>query len=176
MKSGAHIWVVLAAGACLLAGCNDTASRPAQVRAPAPAPTPVATPSYATEPLPVPLRAAAATDKNFQKRPAIDILVAGLQTVYDAGQAELNAGHRDKAQEKFDLAADMILKSGFPADYTPELSTLADEIGEATQPGDLNAANATPGDEEADQDQEEESDTPQTPAPIDEIADLTLPA
>src|SRR3984885_2692751 len=173
MKSGAHIWVVLAAGACLLAGCNDTASRPAQVRAPAPAPTPVATPSYATEPLPVPPRAAAATDKNFQKRPAIDILVAGVQAVYDAGQAQLQAGHRDKAQEKFGLAADMILKSGFPADYTPELSKLSDEIGEASQPSDLTATNTAGSDEDTD---EEESETPAEPAPIDEIADLTLPA
>jgi membrane-bound lytic murein transglycosylase D len=173
MKSGTHIWVVLAAGACLLAGCNDTASRPAQVRAPAPTPTPVATPSYATEPLPVPLRAAAATDKNFQKRPAIDILVAGVQAVYDAGQAQLQAGHRDKAQEKFDLAADMILKSGFPADYTPELSKLSDEIGEASQPSDLTATNTAGSDEDTD---EEESETPAEPAPIDEIADLTLPA
>src|ERR1700722_1989020 len=173
MKSGTHIWVVLAAGACLLAGCNDTASRPAQVRAPAPTPTPVATPSYATEPLPVPLRAAAATDKNFQKRPAIDILVAGVQAVYDAGQAQLQAGHRDKAQEKFDLAADMILKSGFPADYTPELSKLSDEIGEASQPSDLTAANTAGSAQDSD---EEESETPAEPAPIDEIADLTLPA
>src|ERR1700728_5298676 len=103
MKSGAQIWVVLAAGACLLAGCNDTVSRPAQVHAPAPTPAQIATPSYATEPLPLPLRVTAATDKNFEKRPAIDILVAGVQAVYDAGQAQLQAGHRDKAQEKFGL-------------------------------------------------------------------------
>jgi membrane-bound lytic murein transglycosylase D len=178
MSIAPKIFAGLAASICLLAGCNDGVTKPAQVRAPAPAPVPVSTAAkqLPTEPIPFVARATVATDKNFEKRPAIDILVAGLQTVYDAGQAELKAGHRDKAQEKFDLAADMILKSGFPADYTPELSALADEIGEATQPGDLNAANATPGDEEADQDQEEESDTPQTPAPIDEIADLTLPA
>jgi len=173
MKSGAQICVALVAGACLLAGCNDTISRPAQVRAPALTPTPVATPSYATEPLPVPLWADAATDKNFEKRPAIDILVAGVQAVYDAGQAQLQTGHRDKAQEKFGLAADMILKSGFPADYNLALSNLSDEIGEASQPSDLTATDATGSEQDAD---EEESETPAEPAPIDEIADLTLPA
>src|SRR6202167_1376878 len=173
MKSGAQICVALVAGACLLAGCNDTISRPAQVRAPALTPTPVATPSYATEPLPVPLWADAATDKNFEKRPGIDILVAGVQAVYHGDQAQLQTGHRDKAQEKFGLAADMILKSGFPADYNLALSNLSDEIGEASQPSDLTATDATGSEQDAD---EEESQTPAEPAPIEEIADLTLPA
>ncbi len=167
--------MVLAAGACLLAGCNDGVTKPAQVRAPAPAPVPVSTANKIVEPLPIVPRTAAASDKNFEQRPAIDVLVAGVQSVYDAGQAELKAGHRDKAHEKFDLAADMILNSGFPADYNPDLSTLADKIGEATQPGDLIGANNASDDEDA-TDQEEESDTPATPAPIEEIADLTLPA
>jgi membrane-bound lytic murein transglycosylase D len=170
MKTGATIWVVLA-GACLLASCNDSVKKPVQVRAPAATPTPSAAPSYANEPLPLPLHAAAATDSNLERRPAIDVLVAGVQTVYDAGQSELKAGHRDQAQAKFDLAADMILRSGFPADYDPELSKLSDEIGEASQPAELNATYSASQDEEAD-----ESETPAEPAPIDEIADLTLPA
>ena len=173
MTSRAKTWIVLAAGACLLAGCNDTVKKPAQVRPPAATPVPSPTPSYASEPLPLPLRTAAATDINYEKRPAIDVLVAGVQTVYDAGRAESKAGHREKAQAKFDLAADMILKSGFPADYSPQLSELSDEIGEASQPSDLIAANNAGEDQEQ---EEEESDTPAEPAPIDEIADLTLPA
>jgi membrane-bound lytic murein transglycosylase D len=170
MKTAATIWVVLA-GTCLLANCNDSVKKPAQVRAPAATPTPTAAPSYANEPLPLPLHAAAATDRNLERRPAIDVLVAGVLTVYDAGQNELKAGRRDKAQGKFDLAADMILRSGFPADYDPELSKLSDEIGEASQPAELNATYSASEDEEAD-----ESETPAEPAPIDEIADLTLPA
>jgi peptidoglycan lytic transglycosylase D len=168
MKTGATIWVVLAS-TCLLASCNDTVKRPVQVRAPAATPAPSASPNYASEPLPLPLNAAAATDRNLERRPAIDVLVAGVQAVYDAGQNELKAGHRDKAQAKFDLAADMVLKSGFPADYDPELSNLSDEIGEASQPADLNATYSAGEDEE-------DSETPAEPAPIDEIADLTLPA
>jgi membrane-bound lytic murein transglycosylase D len=170
MKTGATIWVVLA-GSCLLASCNDSVKKPAQVRAPAATPTPTAAPRYASEPLPLPLHAAPATDRNLERRPAIDVLVAGVGTVYDAGQSELKAGHRDKAQAKFDLAADMILKSGFPADYDAELSKLSDQIGEASQPAELNATYNSSEDEESD-----EPETPAEPAPIDEIADLTLPA
>ncbi len=173
MTSRAKTWIALAAGACLLAGCNDTVTRPAQVRPPAATPVPSPSRSYASEPLPLPLRTAAAADINFEKRPAIDVLVARVQTVYDAGQAELKASHREKAQAKFDLAADMILKSGFPADYNPQLSKLSDDIGEASQPSDLIAANNAGEDQEQ---EEEESETPAEPAPIDEIADLTLPA
>ena len=145
----------------------------AQIRAPAAAPAPAPTPSYASEPLPLPASSAAATDKNLERQPAIDVFIAGVQAVYDAGQNEAQAGHRDKAQAKFDLAADMILKSGFSADFNDALSKLSDEIGEASQPGELNLATNN-ADEE--QDEGEESETPAEPAPIDEIADLTLPA
>ena len=171
MTTAGKTWGVLAAAAFFVAGCNDTVTKPAQVRAPAATPAPTPTPRYALETLPLPDRSAAASDTNFQRRPAIDVLVAGAQAAYDAGQTELKAGHRDKALAKFDVAEDMILKSGFPVDYTAELSHLADEIGEASQPGDRIAANGA-----GDQEDEEESETPAEPAPIEEIADLTLPA
>jgi membrane-bound lytic murein transglycosylase D len=103
-----------------------------------------------------------------EQRPAIDILVDKVQAAYDAGQREIKAAHLDKAQADFDLAADLILKSGFPADFDPQLAKLSDEIGEATQPGDQDASNAG--------NDQEESETPAEPAPIEEIADLTLPA
>jgi peptidoglycan lytic transglycosylase D len=173
MTSRLGIGLVLAVGACLLAGCNDTVTRPAQVRAPAVTPAPTPAPSYASEALPLPPHSAAAAAQGFERQPAIDVLIAGVQAVYNAGQNEAQAGHRDKAQAKFDLAADMILKSGFSADFNEELSKLSDEIGEASQPGELNlAANNA----EEDQEEADESETPAEPAPIEEIADLTLPA
>ena len=171
MATGGKIWGVLAAAAFLAAGCNDTVTKPAQVRPPAATPAQAPAPSYAGESLPLTDRAPAASDTGFEKRPAIDLLIASVRATYDAGQTELKAGHRNKAQAKFDLAADMILKSGFSADYTPELSRLSDEIGEASQSPELFAANGDDQDED-----EEESETPAQPAPIDEIADLTLPA
>src|SRR5271154_6683398 len=166
MSHRAKIWVVLAAGTCFLAGCDDSAKNPVQVRPPAVTPAP--TPDYAVQPLPLPQHAIAAYAFFPEQRPAIDILVERVQTAYDAGQKEFKAAHLDKAQADFDLAADLILKSGFPADFDPQLAKLSDEIGEAVQPGDQDAANVS-GDQE-------ESDTPAEPAPIEEIADLTLPA
>ncbi len=166
MNHRAAIWVVLAAGTCFLASCDDSAKKPLQLRPPPATPPP--TPEYAFQPLPLPQHAIAAHALAPEQRPAIDILVERVQAAYDAGQREFKAGHLDKAQANFDLAADLILKSGFPADFDPQLAKLSDQIGEAVQPGDLDAAK-TSGDQE-------ESDTPAEPAAIDEIADLTLPA
>ena len=176
MAWGSRIGLVLAVGACLLAGCNDTVTKPAQVHAPAVTPAPAAAPNYAGEPLPLPSQWPAAADRTFEQRPAIDVLIAGVRAVYAAGQAEAQAGHREKAQATFDLGEDMILKSGFSPDYNTELSTLSDEIGEATQPGDLNVASANADENDENEEAGDESETPAEPAPIDEIADLTLPA
>jgi membrane-bound lytic murein transglycosylase D len=166
MNHRAAIWVVLAAGTCFLASCDDSAKNPVQVRPPAATPAPA--PEYAAQPLPFPEHASTANALPPEQRPAIDILVEKVQAAYDAGQRELKAGHLDKAQTNFDLAADLILKSGFTADFNPQLAKLSDQIGEASQSGDLDAVKTS--------DSQTESDTPAEPAPIDEIADLTLPA
>jgi membrane-bound lytic murein transglycosylase D len=125
-------------------------------------------PSYAIQPLPLPPQAITARAFFPGKRPAIDVLVDNVQAAYDAGQREIKAAHLDKAQAAFDLAADLILKSGFPADFNPQLAKLSDEIGEAVQPGDLDASKAGV--------EQDETGAPAEPAPIEEIADLTLPA
>ena len=166
MSHRAIVWVVLAAGTCFLASCDDSAKNPVQVRPPAATPTPA--PDYAVQPLPFPEHAIAASALLTEQRPAIDVLVERVQAAYDAAQREYKAAHLDKAQADFDLAADLILKSGFPADFDPQLAKLSDEIGEAVQPGDLDAEKSA--------DDQEESETPAEPAPIEEIADLTLPA
>ncbi len=166
MSHRAIVWIVLAAGTCLLASCDDSAKNPVQVRPPAA--TPASTPNYAVQPLPFPEHAIAANTLFAEQRPAIDVLIEKVQAAYDAGQREYKAAHLDKAQADFDLAADLILKSGFPADFDPQLAKLSDEIGEAVQPGDLEAEKSA--------DDQEESETPAEPAPIEEIADLTLPA
>jgi membrane-bound lytic murein transglycosylase D len=166
MNYRATVWVVLAASTCLMASCDDSAKKPVQVRPPAAAPTPA--PDYASQPLPFPQHAVSAYALAPEQPPTIDLLVEKVQTAYDSGQREFKAGHLDKAQANFDLAADLILKSGFPADADPQLGKLSDQIGEAVQSGDLDSAKAT--------DDQDESDTPSQPAPIEEIADLTLPA
>jgi membrane-bound lytic murein transglycosylase D len=167
MKRGAKILVVLAGSTSFLAGCDDSAKKPAQVRPPAAAPAP--TPEYALGPLPLPQQPVSFTALPPQMRPAIDVLVERVQASYYAGQTNLKAGQLDKAQADFDNAADLILKSGFPADFDARLSKLSDQIGEAVQTGDLSVSQDSGN-------ADDESETAAEPAPIDEIADLTLPA
>jgi membrane-bound lytic murein transglycosylase D len=169
MERGTKVLVVLAISACFLAGCDDSAKRPVQVRPPAATPAPAAMPEYVLRPLPLPQQPVFYAALTPEVPPAIDVLVEKVQASYEAGQSDSKAGRMDKAQAEFDSAADLILKSGFSVDFDARLSKLSDQIGEAVQTGDLSVANAG-GDEE------DESETPAEPAPIDEIADLTLPA
>ncbi|HKV04403.1 MAG TPA: LysM peptidoglycan-binding domain-containing protein [Candidatus Acidoferrales bacterium] len=166
MRRSPTIRAILLAGALYLGGCNDTAKKPVQAHPPVAAPEPV--PAFVREPLPLPRSPRASATLAVDSRPAIDILVAKVQAAYDAGKSEYKAGDLEKAQADFDRAGDLILASGFEVDSDPRLSKLSDEIGEAGESSELNAPENT-----ADVD---ESDTPAEPAPIDEIADLTLPA
>jgi len=170
MRGSAKIWAVLLAGTSFLASCDDSAKKTVQVRPPAATPAPA--PDYVRQPLPFPQRPVSFAMLAPEVRPEVDVLVAKVQATYDAGQNEVKAGHLAKAQADFDAAADLILKSGLPEDFDPRLSKLSDQIGEAVEPGDQSPAMA--GGE--DQENAEESETPAEPAPIDELADLTLPA
>ena len=164
MKRSATIWVLLATGAMGIAGCEETATK--QVRVPPPAAAPA--PSYARQALPFTPLAPDPALEAFYARPAIDIVVGKVQASFDAGEKALEAGDTDQAQTDFDHAVDIILTSGFQKDSDPRLAKLFDEIGDAVPSEDLNVSAGTANDEE--------SDTPSQPAPIEEIADMTLPA
>ena len=166
MKRRATIWVLLAAGAMGIAGCEETATK--QVRVPPPAAAPA--PSYARQALPFTPLAPDPALEAFYARPAIDIVVDKVQASFDAGKKALEAGDADQAQTDFDHAVDVILTSGFQKDSDPRLAKLFDEIGDAVPSEDLDLAVAK------DAASDEESDTPSQPAPIEEIADMTLPA
>jgi len=172
MKHKATIWAVLAAGAISLAGCEETATKQVHVQPPAAAPAPAV--EYARQPLPMPERPAVQPSPSvcFCMQPAIDALVEKVQASFDAGQKEIQAGNAEKAQTDFDRAIGLILASGFQKDADPRLAILFDEIGDAA-PSDEYIASK--GDEEAD-DADASADVAAEPAPIDEIADLTLPA
>jgi len=166
MKRRATIWVLLAAGAMGIAGCEETATK--QVRVPPPAAAPA--PSYTRQALPFTPLAPDPALEAFYARPAIDIVVDKVQASFDAGKKALEAGDADQAQTDFDHAVDVILTSGFQKDSDPRLAKLFDEIGDAVPSEDLDLAVAK------DAASDEESDTPSQPAPIEEIADMTLPA
>jgi membrane-bound lytic murein transglycosylase D len=166
-------WLLLAACTLLLIGCNETAKN--QVAVKPPAPTPVAPVAKVLGPLPVPdappdTAALTAVDT----RPALDMLVERAQAAYEAGQADEAAGHPDDAQADYNHALELILKSGFPADSDPRLSKLFDQIGEVIHADEGAAIAAADQDPDASADADD-ADTASQPAPIDEIADLTLP-
>ena len=154
---------LLAFGAAtlLLASCDDSAKQQAKVRPPAPTPAPA--PQSVREPIPFPSTPINLTALQRVQRPAIDILVENVRKNFEAGQKKYKAGEFDKARVDFDRAVDLILTSGFKVDADPRLNDLFDQIGETLHSYEVNAqANA-------------DDENPGTPAPMDELADMTLP-
>jgi len=158
------IGLALAAAAATLAavGCNETAKTPVQAQAQAPAPKPTA----AAQTLPFPEHAGDAeylTLLRPESRPAMEVLVEQVQASFAAGQEAYKAGNLDAARDSFDRAEELILASGFSTDADARLAALFNQITETTESYE---AEAEKGNEE---------EVPSTPAPIDELTDLTLP-
>ncbi|HXW55649.1 MAG TPA: LysM peptidoglycan-binding domain-containing protein [Candidatus Cybelea sp.] len=164
MNYRATICVTLAGGIMLLAGCEDSATK--HVRVTPPAPTPQRTAQAAREPLPFPSAPVEFVALGRDPRPAIDLLVENVQATFNAGQKEYKVGNLENARVDFEKAVSLILSSGFQIDFDPRLSDLFDQIGESVHSYELDAAQSA---------EDEEAETPSKPAPIDEIADLTLP-
>lgn len=164
MKRRFTTWLVLSAAGLLLAGCEESAKKPVQVQAPAPTPAPL--PEYERQPIPFPQRTAGFMSLSRDMRPGIDILVEKVESRFDSGQSALKAGDTAAARKEFDRAVELILASGFQADSDPKLSELFDRIGEGIET--CQQIGAT-------ENAEEEAEEPGEPAPIDEIADMTLP-
>lgn len=171
MMKATTICLAVAAVTLALASCDDTAKKPVQARVPAPVPVQqaAARPGPAAEMLPFPDNRASrfAQFRSLQPepRPAIYVLIEGVQASFLAGQNEYQLGNFAKAHEDFQHAVSLILQSGFPIDSDPALADLFDHIGEATKAPELEALQAS-----------EEAEVPSTPAPIDELVDLNLPA
>jgi membrane-bound lytic murein transglycosylase D len=164
MKPRAKGWAVIAAaGVLMLAGCDDTvSSKQAKARPPAATPAPV--PASVREPLPFPENIPALASL-YDTRPAIDKLVDQVQVIFNTAQKEYKSGDFDKAHQKYDQAVELILASGFQVDSDPRLSELFDQIGETLHSYERSAQQEAA---------EEEAGTG-TPAPMDALADMTLP-
>ena len=165
MRHRLTLCTIFAAGTLFLAGCEQTATKEVRVQPPANAPAPPMV--SVQQPLPLAREQAFETALIARPRPAIDVLVENVQSYYEAGQAEYKAGNLDKAQDDFDRAVDCILKGGFQADADPRLGKLFDQLSSVVNSDELAAMEGTT---------EQEAEAPAQPAPIDEIADLTLPA
>jgi membrane-bound lytic murein transglycosylase D len=132
---------------------------------------PASAPQYGRLSLPLPANPPAPAIAAYYTRPAIDVLVEQVQMKVDQGKQDFQADNVAKAQADFDGAINLILSSGFRRDADPRLLKLFDEIGEATHSDELSA-----DDTDSDTETEEPTEAPVQPAPIDDIADLTLPA
>jgi membrane-bound lytic murein transglycosylase D len=171
MKQRMRKWVFVTGSVLLLAGCEGTTTK-VQVRPPAALPAPVPPPEYVKQPLPLPDRPLSAVSLRLDTRPAIDILVERVQGSLSASQRDFTSGNPDKGRADLDKAVNLILVSGFQAESDARLSKLFDQIGEEMHANP--PATAVQGVEE--EAEEAESAPPAQPAPIDELADLTLPA
>jgi membrane-bound lytic murein transglycosylase D len=155
--------MVVAAGLFFgLAGCEDSAKAPVQVKTaqisvPAQAPPPAPLPLKAQEHVPVPL-AVPAPD-------GVDRLAAASQAAFDAGEQDFHAGHLGKAREEFDEALDQLLASGYDLDADARLGGLYHHIIDTVSLDELEAFRAGDG----------FSEQKSTPAPIDEIAEEPIP-
>ncbi|MGD0962706.1 MAG: LysM peptidoglycan-binding domain-containing protein [Candidatus Acidiferrales bacterium] len=167
MKRRMTRWAIVASGTLLLAGCEGTTTK-VQVRPPAAVPAPV--PAYVREPLPLPNRELSAVSLRLDPRAAIDILVERVQASWIASQQDFKSGDPDQGRAELDKAVNLILSGGFQAESDPRLSKLFDQIGEA-----MHAYPSPPGQGVLDEAEDAEAAPPAQPAPIDEIADLTLP-
>jgi peptidoglycan lytic transglycosylase D len=164
MRLRAILPVCVALGAIvILAGCEDTVSSK-QAKAHAPAATPAPLPEFVSQPLPLPAQPILQASL-YDTRPAIDILVDKVQMRFDAAEKEYKAGEFDQAHNDYDLAVSEIVASGFQADSDPRLSDLFDQIGETLHSYEVNAEQGADDDEA----------NPTTPAPIDDLTDMTLP-
>jgi membrane-bound lytic murein transglycosylase D len=158
-------WGLAAATIVFLAGCEDTVStKQAKAKAHAPAATPAPVPQFVHEKLPLPEQPTLQASL-YDTRPAIDILIEKVQARFDAAQKEYKAGEFDKARKDYDHAVNLIVASGFQVDSDPRLSDLFDQIGETLHSYEVNA----------EQGADDEEVNPSTPAPIDELTDMTLP-
>lgn len=155
--------VIVLTGVLFFAGCEDTVSSK-QVKARPPAATPAPEPEFVRQTLPFPDQTANLAAL-YDRRAAIDILVAQVELSFDAAQKEYKAGEFDKARTNYDQAVSLILASGFQVDSDPRLSDLFDQIGETLHSYELNEQQSA----------EDEEVNPGTPAPIDELTEMTLP-
>ena len=157
------VWLVLVAGALVgLVGCEDSVRNPVQVH-----PIQVAPPAEAEPlpPLPLDARRAPATPLVSAAPDGIEWLVTHSRAAFEAGEQDFRSGRLGKAREEFDQALDQLLASGFDIDTNPSLADLYNHIVETVNADELEAFRDGDGFREQ----------KVTPAPIDEIAEGTIP-
>jgi membrane-bound lytic murein transglycosylase D len=157
------LWPIVAAGVCLcLAGCDDSAKKPAQVRPPQ---ISVPVQEAALAPLPINSEHKTLTPLAMQAPDGANQLAGDVQAAFDAGEEDFRAGHLEKAREEFDDALDELLTSGYDLEADAQLGSLYRHIIDTVSLDELEAFRAGDG----------FSEQKSTPAAIDEIAEQPIP-
>ena len=162
-------------------GCEDAAKKPVQAHVPgtpaaaahAAAPSPAPPSQTAQQAAPV-LAALPLTDPKRQLprsllAPPTDgrtYLIEKVQEKFASGEQNFKAGHLEAARKDFDDAVDWMLESGYDPDGDPGLSALFHRVVDSVYAYELQAFRGGEGFTEA----------AAVPAPIDEVAAVTLPA
>lgn len=164
-------------------GCEDAVRKPVQAHAPG-------TPVSAVQTVQSPPSAPAASKTAQQAPPTLaalpltdpkrsipkslvppipdgkTYLVHKVQEKFASGEQNFKAGHLEAARKDFDDAVDWMLESGYDPDGDPALSTLFHHVVDSVYAYELQAFRGGEGFTEA----------AAVPAPIDEVAAVTLPA
>jgi peptidoglycan lytic transglycosylase D len=93
-------------------------------------------------------------------------LIQKVQEKFGSGERNFKAGHLEAARKDFDDAVDWMLESGYDPDSDPTLSALFHHVVDSVYAYELQAFRGGEGFTEA----------AAVPAPIDEVAAVTLPA
>src|SRR5438105_4628706 len=167
-------------------GCEDAARQPVQAHVPG---TQVSGAPVTTTHVTTPLSASTATQQTQPsmalaplpltdaKRPLPNsllppvpegkaYLIQKVQEKFASGEQNFKAGHLEAARQDFDDAVDWMLESGYDPDSDPALSALFHHVVDSVYAYELQAFRGGEGFTQA----------ASVPAPIDEVAAVTLPA
>jgi len=153
----------------LSAGCEPSQPKNTAAKVPPQATAPTVTQA---SPKPADAQAAAAPAATPQSPASsgsgsgpVDALIARVDKLYAAGQADYQAGHLDSARQNFDQAFNVLLSSNLPVRDNPRLEHEFDKIVDGIRDLELVALR------EGDGFTEQKSES----APIDEANDITFP-
>ena len=144
-----------------LAGCEESARRPVQVRPPE---NPLSI-QQAIGPLPADPRRAGVVPLGLQRPKGVETLIKRVEAVFQSGEQNYKAGHLGKARRDFDQAVDWLLSSGLDLQADPRLEQLYDRIVDTVHGYEMMAFREGDG----------FSEQKAEPAPIDEIAEMNVP-
>src|SRR5579864_3696410 len=159
MKFRAGYSVLAAALVLALAsilGCEDTAKHTTRVRPPASAPQPAQSASGAKSPaatsgdakpkqlaeLPLPAGMSALQALAPPPRSAVDALIDQVQATYAAGQQAYQDGRLADARKDFNIAVNLLMKSGLETTGDTRLQELFNQITDTMQNYELEAEQA----------------------------------